>query len=94
MLEYADNRYRLWSLDEKKIIVAYVIFYENKRLTKVDNSEFYIEVYWKNIAFGNYVGNEGTQDDLVQEGNDNADVENEKDEITELEVPRYRTNGD
>jgi hypothetical protein len=38
------------------------------------------------MFFDNDVDNEGTQDDLVQEGNDNVDVENEKDEIIEPEV--------
>jgi hypothetical protein len=89
LLRYADNGYRLWSLDEKKIIVACdVIFDENKRSTRLnDNSEFYLEEDdWKNNIFENYVGNEGTQDDLEKEGNDNVDVENEEDEIIEPEV--------
>jgi hypothetical protein len=42
LLGYADNGYRLWSLVEKKMIVACdVIFYESKRLTGLnDNSKF------------------------------------------------------
>jgi hypothetical protein len=33
-IRVSDNEYKLWSLHEKKIIVARdVIFYENKRLT-------------------------------------------------------------
>jgi WD40 repeat protein len=53
MLGYADNGYRLWSLDEKKIIVACdVIFDENKSLTRLNNnSEFYMEDHFKNNVF-------------------------------------------
>jgi hypothetical protein len=39
LLGYADNGYRLWSLDEKKMIVACdVIFDENKRLTMLNDN--------------------------------------------------------
>jgi hypothetical protein len=78
----------MWSLDEKKIIVACdVIFLLKQSLARLnDNSEFYIEDRWKNNVFDNDVGSEGTQGDLVQEGNDNVDVQNEEDEIIELEV--------
>jgi hypothetical protein len=70
LLGYADNGYRLWSLDE------------NKKLTRLnDNAELYIEDQWENNISDYDVGNEGTQDDLEQEGNDNVDVENEGKEI-------------
>jgi hypothetical protein len=37
LLGNADNGYRLWSLDEKKMIVACdVVFDENKRLNRLD----------------------------------------------------------
>jgi hypothetical protein len=47
------------------IVACDVIFYENKRLTGLnDNSELYIEEdHWENV-FGYDVGNVGTQDDL------------------------------
>jgi hypothetical protein len=89
LLGYTDNGCRLWDLDEKKIIVAFdVIFYGNKRLTRRnDNSESYIEKdQSKNNGFDSDVRKEGTQDDQVKEGNDNVNMENEEDEITDQEV--------
>jgi hypothetical protein len=41
LLGYAENGYRLWNLEEKKIVACDVIFYENKRLTRLNNSEFW-----------------------------------------------------
>jgi hypothetical protein len=61
LLKYTDNIYRLRSLDEKKSIAACdVIFYENKRLTRLnDKSEFYIEEYHgRSNGFDDNVSNE------------------------------------
>jgi hypothetical protein len=55
-----------------------VIFDYNKSSTILnDDSEFCID-HWKNNGFDNNVGNEGTQDDLQQEGNDNVNMEDNK----------------
>jgi hypothetical protein len=88
LLGYADNGYRLWSLDENNMIVACnVIFEENKRLTGLnDNPELYIEDHRENNVSDYDVGKVGTQDDVEHEGNDNADVENEGGEIIEQVV--------
>jgi hypothetical protein len=66
------------------IVACDVIFNENKSLTGFNNnSELYVEDHWENNVSDYDVGNVGTQDDLEQEGNDNADVENEAVEIIE-----------
>jgi hypothetical protein len=88
LLGYADE-YRLWSLDEKKVIVACdVIFDENKRLTRLnEDSKFHTEDdHWKISVFGNDISDEGTQDDLVQKGGDDEKEENEEGEVIDQEV--------
>jgi hypothetical protein len=84
------------------IVACDVIFYENKRYTRLDvNSEFYIEGnHWKNSVFDNDVSNEGTRDDLVHEENEMIDQEvRDRDSIVNrsgrtVKIPAYLENYD